>query len=774
MLVVAPDLFAQPGAEDGLTPPPMQVSDPIPPPPPTPAPAPPADALPRLVPAATPGAVPALPPRPEAEALNPAAPPAGAPNFPAATPPLQPAAMTYATPAGTAAGAPTVAIGRPLERMNFGEAGNRAAAQLRSMPPETFTFDRAMLRDVLRVLAEQAGIPYVGIPEHSTKAQRLITFKMTASPFSALEAACRQNDIKLTYDDGVWFMGVRDANIERARAVEDANELVGVIYQLKHDPVDRVDFRADGSGGGGGGASTASGIGSVSGAGGATVTTPNLPLQNSQRVFEAKSPRIVNEIRVMLGLKPLEYDDQGNLVDPDVAAGTEARMGRIPPFDGEVPAVTGTGEDAQSALFPVYVPAQKPQVIYNSDTNVLWVVATRRQHKWIGEYLGRVDRPQDLIAIEVKFFETKKNPQTDFGINWENTFGTGVTVTGRGSAGTDGRFLTGNVSSTAPISGSGTATTYSAVLGVEEVSATLQAFMRDRNSSLVQYPRVLTINNREVAITAAENTPVNAGVTQTQSGSTATQTGTLAYLPVGTQINILPKTVGPDQIAMTVAITVSSIIGELNIDLGTGANPYPITSQRVYNATLQVNSGYTLAVGGLEKVDDTQTEGGIPLLKDIPVAGYLFKNKGKNRSRTNLIIFITPYTISDPSHTPGISENPETILPIRPGVPPPAPNFSPDGQLIGGSSALPAAFAWLEYQLRYFKELNAEARVDRKTMSDLRSVIARARSLADHLQAQVAVGAGFASAEVVNESARADSLLVEFNRVLATTQENAM
>lgn len=324
------------------------------------------------------------------------------------------------------------------------------------------------------------------------------------------------------------------------------------------------------------------------------------------------------------------------------------------------------------------------------------------------------------------------------------------------------------------VSGTGTGTAYSAVLSVDEVSTTIRAFMQDRNSSLVQYPRVLTINNREVAITAAENTPVNAGVTQTQSGSTATQTGTLAYLPVGTQTNILPKTVGPGQIAMTVAITVSSIIGELNIDLGTGANPYPITSQRVYNATLQVNSGYTLAVGGLEKVDDTQTEGGIPLLKDIPVAGYLFKNKGKNRNRTNLIIFITPYTISDPSRTPGISESPESVIPIRPGVPPPAPTFSPDGQLIGGAGALPGAFAWLEYQLRYFKELNAEARVDRKTVSDLRSVIARARNLAAHLQEQVASGEGFAPVSVVDDSARADSLLVELNRVLAESQKNVM
>ena len=94
-------------------------------------------------------------------------------------------------------------FGRPVAKVDYGSGGNLRASQMRSMPPQSFTFDRSTLRDVLRLLAEDAGIPYIGIPEHSPKAQRLVTFKMTASPFAALEAVCRQNDIKLSYQDGV-------------------------------------------------------------------------------------------------------------------------------------------------------------------------------------------------------------------------------------------------------------------------------------------------------------------------------------------------------------------------------------------------------------------------------------------------------------------------------------------------------------------------------------------------------------------------------------------
>jgi len=414
-------------------------------------------------------------------------------------------------------------------------------------------------------------------------------------------------------------------------------------------------------------------------------------------------------------------------------------------------------------MFPVYVPPQKPQVIYNSDTNILWVVATRKQHKWVADYLGRVDKPQDLIAIEVKFFETNKNPQTDFGINWENALGgDGLTFNATASAQPAGVIQNGSATFSAP---------YSAVLTMNQASVAIQAFTRDREGSLVQYPRVLTINNREVAITSAENTPVNSGVQNVSSGNVGGQNvGSLSYVPTGTQINILPKAVGKDQIALTVAITISSIIDQVPINLGTGVSEYPVTAERVYNASLQVNSGYTLAVGGLEKSTDLRNTGGVPLLKDIPGVGYLFKNKSRNRTRSNLIIFITPYVIEDASRTPGISETPESTLPIRPGVPPPAPNFSPDGRLVGGSGAVLGAFTWLEYQLKYFRQINKEARDDAKTIRELRGVIERARALSNDLQAQVLEGAGYAPMVLLDNSARADALLVELNKVLAAAQ----
>ena len=657
-----------------------------------------------------------------------------------------------------------------------------------------FTFDRASLRDVLRYLADDAGIPFVGIPESDAANRRLVTFTMQASPFTALESVCRDNGIRLTYENGVWYMRTVDEERERRLKEEDENKLVGIAYRLHYDPVDRVDFRVDPGNGNGNTGTQSSSAGVTS----SNPTSANIPLQNSQRVFAAKAPRIVNEIRVMLGLPPITYGPDGSVIGEAVNAGTNTQS--------TSPSTTlEASPNSPQRLNPTYVPPQMPQVIYNSDTNTLWVVATRAQHKWVADYLMAVDQPQVLIAIEVKFFETTKNPSKEFGINWKGTMhpdpltgdggakitASGITVSPAGTLSVDNqRSNTVNTGSGVGTQGLGVipqnsaeanrktqvsiAAPYSAVLTATDVQLALQAFMSDDKTSMVQYPRVLTVNNREVAITSAENTPINAGVTQVATGGVAPQNiGTLGYLPVGTQINILPKSVGVDQIALTVAITISDILRFDTLNLGTGNNQYPVTSERVYNASLQVNSGYTLAVGGLETTGDTQFDNGIPLLQDIPGVGHFFKSKTRSRSKKNLIVFITPTLIVNPKATRGISETPETVIPIRPNDPTP-PAFTPDGQLVGGYDAINAAFAWLDFQVRWFKQVNKENRTGKESIKQLRAVISLARMLVQDIARMQETAAPARADELARLEERAVATLTELNRVLSVAQDNVM
>jgi len=300
--------------------------------------------------------------------------------------------------------------------------------------------------------------------------------------------------------------------------------------------------------------------------------------------------------------------------------------------------------------------------------------------------------------------------------------------------------------------------------------------MSDDKTSLVQYPRVLTVNNREVAITTAENTPINTGVSTVQtSGSSTTPVGSLGYIPVGTQINILPKAIGKDEVALTVAITVSTIVRFVQVDLGiaTANNQYPVTSERIFNSSLQVPSGYTLAVGGLEAVDDAKNSNGIPFLQDLPGIGELFKSKTRSRNKKNLIIFITPTLIANKKATRGISETPEAVVPIRPNDPTP-PAFTPDGHLVGGYSALNAAFAWFDFQAKWFKQINRENRTDKETIKQLRAVISSVRMVLADIAMMIDNADAARAARLQQDEERAMALLTELNKILAYAQDNLM
>lgn len=659
--------------------------------------------------------------------------------------------------------------------------GNVAATRLRRMPAQLFEFDRAALRDVLRFLADSAEIPFIGIPENDALNRRLVTFTMQASPFTALESVCRDNGVRLSYENGIWYMRAIDEERERRLREEEENLLVGIVYRLKYDPVDRIDFKDSSNQGVSGPSAQSSATGTSS------LSAPVLPLQNSQRVFKAKAPRIVNEIRVMLGLPPISYNEDGTVQGEQQAP---SRTVESTVASSEAGSVSVPGR-----LNPTYVPPQSPQVIYNSDSNTLWVVATRQQHKWVEEYLLSVDQPQALIAIEVKFFETIRDPGKQLGINWAGTFvdaqgnqtglRVGVTDIRAGAPGTLGSFQLGDGSADGTPPGSLDALTnfngsgftfnapYSAVLSASQVAFAIQAFMQDRQTSIVQYPRVLTVNNREVAITSAQTTPF-IGQQSTVTGATDSTTAGAQFIQTGTQVNVLPKVVGSEQIAMTVAITISAITGFKELNYGGGvSDQVPITSGRVYNASLQVDSGYTLAVGGLESVDDTQNKNGIPLLKDIPGVGELFKSKTRSRNKRNLIVFITPTVIYNPNATRGIGETPDATIPVRPDDPT-TPAFTPDGQLVGGVDAINGALAWFEMQIRYFKQINKENRTDKESIKKLRAVIATARMLVTDVSAMRMSAPASRSNELMLREERAIGVLTELNKILSSAQNNVM
>jgi type IV pilus assembly protein PilQ len=81
---------------------------------------------------------------------------------------------------------------------------------------------------------------------------------------------------------------------------------------------------------------------------------------------------------------------------------------------------------------------------------------------------------------------------------------------------------------------------------------------------------------------------------------------------------------------------------ELDGFITTGIGSVPQLSRREINTAVLVEDGQTVVVGGVYEIRDRDDVSKIPFLGDVPFLGNLFKRKGKNREKAELLIFVTP------------------------------------------------------------------------------------------------------------------------------------
>jgi type II secretory pathway component GspD/PulD (secretin) len=392
---------------------------------------------------------------------------------------------------------------------------------------------------------------------------------------------------------------------------------------------------------------------------------------------------------------------------------------------------------------------------------------------WVEGYLAASDKPQPMIGIEVKFIETSRDPKKEFGVDWSGTLGQngtfrqsdGLTITDPvyfkdPTTGLPALDAAGNpiietpakyeakftrapnasggfradlsdIWEVEPIKQAGTKffTPYLGLLSAQDLSFKLRAYMNDEDTRTTSYPRMVTLNNREVAFRSVRNQPVLGASSSSSLGSGATTTSSVEYLPIGTVLNILPKKMEGSKVLLNMSVTVSSIVGQEVI----AGNPYPVASSRVYNAPVEVDSGYTVAVGGLNEATERQSEAGVPVLGKIPVFGWLFKHKGKAKNQKDLMVFITP-TLMNPRDG-GLPEEPQSVIPQRgPGTNPSIPKIdSGTGALLGGPDAVRESVDYMKREAELIRRTIDEKRAtdaERKKLGELKTAVT-------HLDGQV-------------------------------------
>jgi general secretion pathway protein D len=315
------------------------------------------------------------------------------------------------------------------------------------------------------------------------------------------------------------------------------------------------------------------------------------------------------------------------------------------PVTGGIPSGTAPNSSPQSAAGQTgtYLTATAqtgysgPRIIPNPFDNTLLVQGTPDQWEQIRGLLEKLDIPPRQVLIDAKIYE----------VDLTGDFSAGVEsyLQKRGAASqTGGGFqLTGSSNAAGA---AGLLLSAGTLVGQSrQLLALLQATESTTKAKVLSAPSVIATDSIPASITVGDSVPtlssqaVNPGIT---SNGSSLFTNTISNTSTGIGLNILAR-VNPSGVVTMVInqdVTAPTPTTTSNIDS-------PSFSQRNVSTQVTVEDGDTVAIGGIIEEATTETSSGIPYLHRIPYLGVLFGAKTSTKTRTELIIFLTPRVIYD-------------------------------------------------------------------------------------------------------------------------------
>jgi general secretion pathway protein D len=176
----------------------------------------------------------------------------------------------------------------------------------------------------------------------------------------------------------------------------------------------------------------------------------------------------------------------------------------------------------------------------------------------------------------------------------------------------------------------------------------LNALAEDRESNVLSTPSVMTLDNESASLLVGQQIPITTG--EALSNNFENQFRTVKREDVGVRLDVRPQISEGGAIRLQIKQEVSSIFGPV-----TQGSSDLITNRRAIDTSVQVDPGQVIVLGGLIQEEVSKGESGVPYLKDIPVAGRLFRAEETARRRTNLMVFLRPTIVSTPEQAAAVT-----------------------------------------------------------------------------------------------------------------------
>jgi len=292
------------------------------------------------------------------------------------------------------------------------------------------------------------------------------------------------------------------------------------------------------------------------------------------------------------------------------------------------------------------------KIIADERTNSLLVYASRQDMETIKDVISKLDVVLAQVLIESIILGVSDTDGLEFGISasqnpksiGRNAVGAGVANNSDDLLGTGVQWFqdqaASNALSSIPVLGG---LNYFSQLN-EDWNVALRALASDGKTEVIQRPVIMTTHATPGQFFVGNTVPY---VTSSYYGGSSLYGPSSSYqqLRVGIQLTVTPF-INPDGIVvMKIDQAIEEIDGSTAIE---GVGDVPNTASRTLSADVTVRDRDTIVLGGFIRDTSTKTHSGVPILKDIPLLGMLFRSNSSDKDRRELLVLMRPTVLKTP------------------------------------------------------------------------------------------------------------------------------
>lgn len=284
------------------------------------------------------------------------------------------------------------------------------------------------------------------------------------------------------------------------------------------------------------------------------------------------------------------------------------------------------------------------RIIPNPQNNAVLVYGTPQEETTVEAMLRKVDILPLQVRIDAVIAEVTLTDQLLYGTQF---------------------FFKGSTGFNSLLSGATTGGITSALFSGKGISDALAALQAVTTVDVLSSPELLVLDNQTAQLQVGALVPYLSQQQQSTLVSGSPVVNSVQYQQTGVIMDVTPRVNSGGLVTLDIAQEVSDVNSAVTT---TGLNS-PTFDERRVQSRVVVQDGQTVGLAGLIQDSLTKENQGIPWLKDIPLLGALVSQQNNNRSRTELLVLITPHVMHDQRDARALTEDLREQLPNAAAVP---------------------------------------------------------------------------------------------------------